>query len=80
MKPTAVAIALLAGCGLAHADVLDCKAVPRAPDRLACYDKLYPPVTLDKPKPTGAMTKLLDSAAEEEAKLKKSLQSICSHC
>ncbi|MGP8121365.1 MAG: hypothetical protein ACLP8B_12715 [Xanthobacteraceae bacterium] len=80
MKPFVVALAWLALCGLAQAEGPDCKAILRAADRLACYDKAFPPVPAEKPKSSGTMKKLLDSAADEEAKLKKSLQSICSHC
>lgn len=43
MKPVALLIMLCALCPPAIAQTSECQSIPKASDRLACYDKTMPP-------------------------------------
>jgi hypothetical protein len=81
MRTTLVAVAWIVLGGLAQAETPACRSIPRAPERLACYDAAYPPAKIPESQvKEGTMQKVKDVAIEEEEKLKKKLQGICSHC
>jgi hypothetical protein len=81
MKPTLTAVMWIALCGLAQAQTPACRNIPRSPERLACYDAAFPPAQIEASKvKEGPAQRLMDAAADEEQKLKKKLQGICSHC
>lgn len=68
---------LLAAPGLALAQTKDCKTVSMSSDRLACYDRLYPPVSsTQQPKPTSPA----DFYGSEEDQMKQKLKPICKGC
>jgi hypothetical protein len=79
MKFPLAAVAWIVLCGLAQAETPACRSIPRAPERLACYDAAYPPAKIPESK-ESTMQKVKDVAIEEEQKLRKKLQGICSHC
>jgi len=53
MKPTLMLLALCALCGSAIAQTSECRSIPKASDRLACYDKAAPPASRGKPAATS---------------------------
>ena len=81
--------------GAALAQAPDCKSIPRAGDRLACYDKAAPPKAVGKPaafKTSAAPDKqaapattadqgqVVDMLAAENSKLDAKLKTICRGC
>ena len=76
------------GCQGAIAQTSECSTVPKASDRLACYDRALPP-SAAKPvtKPKAAAIKAspdqgraVDALAVENAKLDAKLKTICRGC
>jgi hypothetical protein len=49
MKSLALSIALFTFCEPAIAQTVECQSIPKASDRLACYDKAMPPAGRAKP-------------------------------
>jgi hypothetical protein len=71
------------------ASAQDCRTVPRATDRLACYDRAAPPMGLDRSalgpvKPDGgsrdAARSRMDILEAENTKLNSRIKSICRGC
>jgi hypothetical protein len=63
-----------------------CRFVPKASDRLVCYDKATPPTAADKPAksktatPADAPAQTIDMLAVENSKLDARLKTICRGC
>jgi hypothetical protein len=81
------AILLLVACLISEASFAEtqCSSVPKASDRLACYDKLSPPRTgtPDPKKLTSAEPELKDmgaALAKENARLDAKIKNICRGC
>ena len=74
------------------AQTVECRTIPKATDRLACYDRLTPPMAVQKPTSAaaatpaqqtpaaGSATPLADTLAIENARLSSKLKSICRGC
>jgi len=67
LLPADVAVALTPG---------DCTRIADSGDRLACFDKLFPPNT----RAADQKKDLRDITVDENARLDKSLKSICRDC
>jgi len=67
----------------ATAQTTECQSIPKASDRLACYDKAAPPTS---GKPTKSQTpspqqgQLGDPLAVENARVDSKLKNICRGC
>jgi hypothetical protein len=73
--------AILAGICLlspsALAETAECKAIPDAGARLACYDRpIKPPASADK----SAAAKPVDTIGAEDAQMNARLKNICRGC
>jgi hypothetical protein len=88
MKFLLLTASLLGICHGAIAQTSECSAVPKASDRLACYDRATPPAAA---KPRAAKQKaaasntpdqgtVVDALAVENAKLDAKLKKICRGC
>jgi hypothetical protein len=79
-------IALLILCMFSESAVAqtDCQSIPKAKARLACYDKLSPPVSLANPAtpktPTAEPGQYVDPLAKENARTDKAVKTICRGC
>jgi hypothetical protein len=86
-------IALLVLCtlsGVANAQTTQCQSIPKASDRLACYDKAAPPTAAGKPAASdkkAAASKsptdqgaVVDKLAVENSRLDAKLKTICRGC
>jgi hypothetical protein len=95
MKPVALLVVLCAFCTPAIAQTSECQSIPKASDRLACYDKATPPRNQAKPAAasspassspvasSGPATKqgpLGDMLANENAQLDAKIKNICRGC
>jgi hypothetical protein len=94
MRIIALLALLCTFCGAALAQAPDCKSIPKASDRLACYDKAAPPKAVGKPaasrasapdKPAASATpadqgQVVDMLAAENSKLDARLKTICRGC
>jgi hypothetical protein len=87
MKTVALLVVLCAACGPAAAQTSECQSVPKASDRLACYDRLMPPTSKSKSsaKPTDASSSVPqgqsgDMLANENARLDDRIKTICRGC
>lgn len=62
----------------------DCSSVPKASDRLACYDKANPPPSARKStkseKPSQQPENMGDALANENARLDAKIKNICRGC
>ena len=88
--PLAVLLISVGQGSVAHAS--ECSAVPKASDRLACYDRATPPIAAKPvkhkfpPSPTAASTsppeqsEVVDMLAVENSKLDARLKTICRGC
>jgi hypothetical protein len=56
----------------------DCQQTTQASARLACYDKIAPPISAKKAKKSASKT--LDTYESEERRMKKVLAPICRNC
>jgi hypothetical protein len=80
---------------VAIAQTSQCQSVPKASDRLACYDKAAPPTAAGKPaaskapaapdktagsKPQPDQTTVVDMLAVENSKLDAKIKTICRGC
>ena len=85
MKVIAVVVASCAFCASAMAQTTECQSIPKASDRLACYDKAAPPASRGKPaaaSPTAAAQpgQAADLLAAENARLSAKINNICRGC
>jgi hypothetical protein len=85
MKSVALLIAFFALCGPAIAQTAECQSIPKASDRLACYDKAAPPTSKAKPPaPTAASQsqpgQVVDMLAVENSRLDAKIKNICRGC
>jgi hypothetical protein len=85
MKPVALLITLCAFCGPAIAQTSECQSIPKASDRLACYDRAFPPKSMAKPASTSATPSTQqgqpgDMLANENARLDAKINNICRGC
>jgi hypothetical protein len=80
---------------VAIAQTSQCQSVPKASNRLACYDKAAPPTAVGKPaasktsaapdktagsKPQPDQTTVVDMLAAENSKLDAKIKTICRGC
>jgi hypothetical protein len=90
MKHFLLAALIFVGCQGAAAQTPECSTVPKASDRLACYDRATPPSaakrvsskpkTAGSPAPTTDQGTVVDALAVENAKLDAKLKKICRGC
>jgi hypothetical protein len=77
--------ALCAFCGPAIAQTAECQSIPKASDRLACYDRAMPPMNRAK-RPSASATlspqpgQPGDLLAAENARLDAKIKNICRGC
>ena len=86
--PLAVLFISVGQGAVAHAS--ECSALPKASDRLACYDRATPPIAAKpvKPKlpvspvavPSPDQGQVVDMLAAENSKLDARLETICRQC
>jgi hypothetical protein len=85
MRTIALMIALGVCCGPAIAQAADCRSIPKASDRLACYDRAAPPTGKVKPAaaspaPSTPSGQAADPLAAENARLDARIKNICRGC
>ena len=95
MRVIASLVLLCTLSGVATAQTTQCQSIPKASDRLACYDKAAPPTAAGKPaasKPTGSdktaaaskaptdQGSVVDMLAVENSKLDAKIKTICRGC
>jgi len=85
MKSVALTIALFMFCGPAIAQTADCQSIPKASDRLACYDKAAPPTGKAKsvaatPASQSQPGQVTDMLAVGNARLDAKIRNICRGC
>jgi hypothetical protein len=93
MKFLLLTASIFVGCQGAVAQTSECSTVPKASDRLACYDRAMPPTAEKKPaasktsatpnqaaSDTPGQTPLADLLAVENAKLDAKIRNICRGC
>ena len=86
---------IVVGCQAAVAQTSQCSTVPKASDRLACYDKVTPPTAGKKPAASRAsappdraaavsdspnQAPLADLLAAENSRLDAKIKNICRGC
>ena len=90
-----VLLALLCTSSEALAQTPQCQSIPKASDRLACYDRAAPPTAAAKPAasktsapdkaaaskaPTDQQGTVVDMLAVENSKLDAKIKTICRGC
>jgi hypothetical protein len=85
MKPAVLLVALFALCEPTVAQTADCRSVPKASDRLVCYDKAASQVRTVKPAATSPAPAMQpaqtgDLLADENARLDATIKNICRGC
>ena len=95
MRVIALLVLLCTISGAASAQTTQCQSIPKASDRLACYDRAAPPTVLGKPAaskttepdkaaapkaPTDRQGNFVDMLAVENSKLDAKIKSICRGC
>ena len=89
MKVLLLTALIFVGCQGAVAQTSECSTVPKASDRLACYDRVTPPraekPVASKQKAAGSKTSsdqgtIVDALAVENATLDAKLKKICRGC
>jgi len=88
MRVIALLFLLCALSDGAIAQTSECQSLPKASDRLACYDKVAPPTAVDKPRATRAaaasntrsQTPLADTINAENLKLDAAMKNVCRGC
>ena len=83
MKAVALLVVLCTFCGPAIAQTSECQSIPKASDRLACYDKAASPAARVKPSAAPApmaASQPGDVLAEENARLDAKIKNICRGC
>jgi hypothetical protein len=63
----------------------ECQFIPKANARLACYDKMSPPIAsgksaMSKTQPVSAPGKFVDQLAAENARTDAAMKNICRGC
>jgi len=74
MRSVALLMALWALCGPANAQTSQCQSIPKASDRLACYDKATPPKNQAKSPAAGSPAAASPAASSPAASSKTSPQ------
>ena len=95
MRVITLLILLFPISGIATAQTTQCQSIPKASDRLACYDKATPPTATGKPaspkdptaqskaaasKTPNDQARVVDMLAVENSKLDAKLKTICRGC
>ncbi|MBR1153700.1 hypothetical protein [Bradyrhizobium sp. JYMT SZCCT0428] len=88
MKLLLLTALIIVGCQGAVAQTSECSTVPKASNRLACYDRATPPSaakTVAKQKAAASNASsdqgsMVDALAVENAKLDAKLKKICRGC
>ena len=85
MKLIALLVALCAFCEPAIAQTKECQSIPKASDRLDCYDKAAPPTNRAKPAaasptPSTQRDQATDPLSAENARLDAKINNICRGC
>jgi len=89
MKFLLLTALIFVGCQGAVAQTSECSTIPKARDRLACYDRAKPPSSakpgVTKQKTAASSTSsdqgsVVDALAVENAKLDAKLKKICRGC
>jgi hypothetical protein len=85
MRFFALLVAMCAFSQLAAAQTPDCKSISEPSNRLACYDKVSPPVASKLPSRTAPASKVdgapyVDSIGAEDALMNARLKNICRGC
>ena len=80
-------IALLLLCLFSEAAIAqtsECQSIPQAAARLACYDKMAPPMALGKSAtsktPASQQGKIVDPLSAENARTDAAMKNICRGC
>jgi hypothetical protein len=86
----AALILIFAFHGQVIAQTTQCQSVPKASDRLACYDRVTPPIGAPKApavkgktaaaSPPADQAQVVDMLAAENSKLDAKLKTICRGC
>ena len=85
MKTLFLTTLLCSLSGTAIAQTTECRSIPKASDRLACYDRLSPPISQQqksvtaKP-PTSEHGQPIDRLAVENSRLDAKIKNICRGC
>ncbi len=95
MKVIALLVLLCTLSEVAIAQTTQCQSIPKASDRLACYDRAAPPKAVDKAAaskttapdkaaaskaPTDQQGTVVDMLAVENSKLDAKIKTICRGC
>jgi hypothetical protein len=80
MKPILAFAIFLALGSAASAQTVDCKSIGKAAERLACYDKNFPPVQEKAKTAAPGPSAQAGTDDAEESRMKKALHAICVHC
>jgi hypothetical protein len=68
----------------AIAQTSECQSIPKASARLACYDKISPPIASDKSAtsktPLSQQGKFVDPLSAENARTDAAMKNICRGC
>ena len=94
MKVIVLLVALCSFSEVAVAQSTQCQSIPKASDRLACYDRAAPPTAAAKPatsKPRAGPAnpaastapdqgRVVDMLADENSKLDAKIKTICRGC
>ena len=85
MKTLTLTLLLCSFSGTGFAQTTECRSIPKASDRLACYDKATPPISQQqksvtaKP-PTSEQGQPIDRLAVENSRLDAKIKNICRGC
>jgi len=88
MRVIALLFLLCTLSGGAIAQASQCQSIPKASDRLSCYDKTTPPTAVEKPAAAKAAAvsntrsegPLADVMSAENKKLDAAMKNICRGC
>jgi hypothetical protein len=84
MRVIALLVLLCTLSEVAIAQTTQCQSIPKASDRLACYDRAAPPKAVDKDAaskaPTDQQGTVVDMLAVENSKLDAKIKTICRGC
>ncbi len=85
MKAVALLVTVAAFCAPAVAQTNECQSIPKASDRLACYDKAAASAARVEPAavvtaPAGPSGQAGDLLTEENARLDAKIKNICRGC
>ncbi|QDM22658.1 hypothetical protein FIU28_17000 [Tardiphaga sp. vice154] len=74
-----LAIALTQAASVS-AQTSECLLMTVAIDRLACYDKAYPPVKATPEQALKQKNRTIDQSLAEDERIKKAMRPICKNC